>query len=77
MSDDRVLTVSQAAAYCGVSRSTIHRWIRNKGLHAYNTAGGMYVKIRLADLREFVAAHNILVEEEYLATLMGEEERQK
>jgi len=72
MRDDRILTVSQAAHYCGVSRSTIHRWIKDKGLRAYNTAGGMYIKIRLGDLQDFVAAHNILVEEDYLRMLMME-----
>lgn len=70
MRDDRILTVSQAANYCGVSRSTIHRWIKDRGLRAYNTASGMYIKIRLGDLQDFVAANNILVEEDYLQMLM-------
>lgn len=77
MRNDLVLTVSQAAVYCGVSRSTIHRWIRGKGLRAYNTARGMYMKIRLADLKEFVITNNILVKEDYLAALIKKEGEQK
>jgi excisionase family DNA binding protein len=58
---DAVLSTSEAARYCGVSAETIRRWIRTKGLPAYNTDLGLNIRIRLSDLEAFARHHNILV----------------
>ena len=57
-----VLSTRQAAARCRVSTETIRRWIRSKGLPAYNTELGLKIRIRAADLEAFAARHNILME---------------
>ena len=38
---------------CLVSHETIRRWVRKYGLKAYNTSGGLAIKILETDLREF------------------------
>ncbi|MBL8058298.1 MAG: helix-turn-helix domain-containing protein [Anaerolineales bacterium] len=60
--DFDVLTTSQAARYCGVSPETIRRWIRTKGLQAFNTQLGLNIRIRRADLEAFARQHNILLQ---------------
>lgn len=57
-----VLTTSQAARLCGVSAETIRRWIRTKGLPAYNTQLGLNIRIRRDDLEAFARSHNILLQ---------------
>lgn len=54
-----VLSTRAAAKRCGVSAETIRRWIKDKGLPAYNTELGLKIRIRLADLEAFAARHNI------------------
>lgn len=56
-----VLTTREAARYCAVSPETIRRWIRTKGLPAYNTQLGLNIRIRLYDLEAFAQRHNILL----------------
>lgn len=56
-----ILTTAEAARYCGVSAETIRRWIRTKGLPAYNTQLGLNIRIRLEDLEAFASRHNILL----------------
>lgn len=56
-----ILTTSQAARLCGVSAETIRRWIRTKGLPAYNTQLGLNIRIRRTDLELFARQHNILL----------------
>ena len=53
------LSTTEAAALCGVSPETIRRWIRTKGLPAFNTELGLNIRIRAADLREFARQHHI------------------
>lgn len=62
-SPSEILSTTEAAARCGVSPETIRRWIRTKGLPAYNTTLGMNIRIRLSDLEEFARRHNILLRE--------------
>ena len=50
---DRVLSVKDVAEMCKVSNETIRRWIRRHGLKAYNTTGGLAIKILESDLRAF------------------------
>lgn len=56
-----ILTTTEAARFCGVSAETIRRWIRTKGLPAYNTQLGLNIRIRRADLEAFAHQHNILL----------------
>ena len=63
-----VLTTSQAARLCGVSAETIRRWIRTKGLPAYNTQLGLNIRIRRDDLAAFARLHNILLQAADLET---------
>ncbi|MGQ0600721.1 MAG: helix-turn-helix domain-containing protein [Anaerolineales bacterium] len=58
---DDVLSTSEAAYYCGVSAETIRRWIRTKGLPAYNTELGLNIRIRFGDLDAFTRQNNILL----------------
>jgi excisionase family DNA binding protein len=55
----KVLSTREAAERCGVSTETIRRWIKHKGLPAYNTELGLKIRIRLDDLQAFAAQHNI------------------
>ncbi len=57
-----VLSTTEAAAQCGVSPETIRRWIRTKGLQAFNTQLGLNIRIRRADLEAFARQHNILLQ---------------
>jgi len=59
---ERVYSVKEVAKMCGVSNETIRRWIRKQGLKAYNTSGGLAIKIVGADLKEFAEKLSILVE---------------
>ena len=47
---------------CGVSAETIRRWIRTKGLPAYNTELGLNIRIRATDLAAFAELHRIYLE---------------
>ena len=59
--ENGILSTTEAAARCGVSPETIRRWIRTKGLPAYNTELGLNIRIRLRDLEEFASRHHILL----------------
>jgi excisionase family DNA binding protein len=61
-----VLSTTEAAAQCGVSPETIRRWIRTKGLPAYNTELGLKIRIRRSDLEAFARQHNILLRDSHL-----------
>ena len=58
----RDLSVKQVARMCRVSNETIRRWIRRYGLTAYNTTGGMAIKILERDLREFAERMTVYVD---------------
>ena len=59
---DRVLSVKDVAQMCRVSNETIRRWIRKHGLKAYNTTGGLAIKILEGDLRRFAEELNVFVD---------------
>jgi excisionase family DNA binding protein len=61
-----VLSTTEAAAQCGVSPETIRRWIRTKGLPAFNTELGLKIRIRRSDLEAFARQHNILLRDSHL-----------
>lgn len=63
---DRVLSVNDLAQMCRVSNETIRRWIRKHGLKAYNTTGGLAIKILESDLRKFAEELNVFVDWDYL-----------
>lgn len=63
---DRVLSVNDVAEMCRVSNETIRRWIRKHGLKAYNTTGGLAIKIIESDLRAFAEELNVFVDWTYL-----------
>ena len=67
MTDNEILSTKEAAAYCRVSTETIRRWIKYKGLKAFNTGSRMVIKIRREDLEEFVRRNNILVDKSALS----------
>jgi len=48
-----MLTVGQAAAYCGVSRKTLFRHVKAGGIKASRTPGGHY-RIQKKDLESFI-----------------------
>ena len=66
---DRVLSVKDVAEMCRVSNETIRRWIRKHGLKAYNTTGGLAIKIIESDLRAFAEELNVFVDWDYLDEL--------
>jgi len=68
MDGDEILSTKEAAAYCCVSTETIRRWIKYKGLKAFNTGSRLVIKIRREDLDEFVRQNNILVDESALSS---------
>ena len=63
---DSVLSVKDVAQMCRVSNETIRRWIRKHGLNAYNTSGGLAIKILESDLRQFAKDLNVFVDWGYL-----------
>jgi excisionase family DNA binding protein len=63
---ERVLSVKDVAEMCRVSNETIRRWIRKNGLKAYNTTGGLAIKIIESDLRTFADKLNVFVDWSYL-----------
>ena len=63
---DSVLSVKDVAEMCRVSNETIRRWIRKHGLKAYNTTGGLAIKIIESDLRAFAEELNVFVDWNYL-----------
>ncbi len=65
---DAVLSVKDVAEMCRVSNETIRRWIRKHGLKAYNTTGGLAIKILEGDLRAFAEELNVFVDWNYLET---------
>lgn len=61
-----VLSVKDVAEMCRVSNETIRRWIRKHGLKAYNTTGGLAIKILEKDLRSFAEDLNVFVDWDYI-----------
>jgi excisionase family DNA binding protein len=59
---ERVFSVKQVAQMCRVSNETIRRWIRKHGLSAYNTTGGLAIKILETDLRKFSEELRVFVD---------------
>ena len=59
---ERVFSVKQVAQMCRVSNETIRRWIRKHGLNAYNTTGGLAIKILESDLRKFSEQLKVFVD---------------
>ena len=55
--ENRKLTQQEAAAYCGVSTMTIHRWLK-AGLKTVQY--GARKRFLLCDLKEYMKKHNIL-----------------
>ncbi len=66
MTDETILSTKEAAAYCRVSTETIRRWIKFKGLRAFNTGSRLVIKIRKEDLDLFVRENSILVDDSTL-----------
>jgi len=60
--NDRVYSVNDVAKMCHVSNETIRRWVRKQGLNAYNTTGGLAIKIVGKDLAEFATRLKIFVD---------------
>lgn len=58
---EKVYSVKDVATMCQVSNETIRRWIRTGNLKAYNTTGGLAIKVIESDLRAFADSQNIYV----------------
>jgi len=52
MPDQKLLSVADVAAYCGVDRTTVRRWIHNRELSVYRL--GQQFRIRESDLKAFL-----------------------
>jgi excisionase family DNA binding protein len=55
--DDRLLTVSEVAAYLRIGPESVRRWLRDGKLPGIDLGRGAGWRIRHADVREFVASH--------------------
>ena len=55
------LTTGVIAKYCGVSKVTVLRWIKQGALTAFKIPGG-HNRIRRADFNVFAAKHNIPIQ---------------
>ncbi len=58
------LTTGVIAAYCGVSRTTVLRWIKKGCLKAYTTPGG-HRRVREDDFRQFLVAAHLPIDEKF------------
>ena len=58
MSPKSVFTTGDIAAHCHVSQETVANWIKQGRLEAYSTPG-RHRRIRLDDLRSFLANHGM------------------
>lgn len=54
--EDRWLSVEEVAAYLGVKRNTVYRWITNKHMPAHRV--GRLWKFKRAEIDEWVKAGN-------------------
>lgn len=72
MCAEPLLTTSDVAEYCRVTRMGVSRWIRDGKLKAYRTPGGHF-RILRSDFREFLERFGLPVD----ATLYGDDERQR
>ena len=70
MSADPLLTTSDVAEYCSVTRMGVSRWIRDGKLKAYRTPGGHF-RILKSDFRVFLKCYGLPVD----PALFGGEER--
>lgn len=59
---DKVYSVKDVARMCHVSNETIRRWVRKQQLNAYNTTGGLAIKIVGKDLEDFSRRLNVFVD---------------
>lgn len=59
---EKVYSVNDVAKMCHVSNETIRRWVKKQGLNAYNTSGGLAIKIVGKDLDEFAKKLNVFVD---------------
>jgi excisionase family DNA binding protein len=60
-----LLTTGQVAAYCGVDRVTVLRWINKRVLKSLVTPGGQH-RIRLEDFKLFLQSQgwDVLLDED-------------
>ena len=72
MCAEPLLTTSDVAEYCRVTRMGVSRWIRDGKLKAYRTPGGHF-RILRSDFREFLERFGLPVD----ATLYGDDERRR
>ena len=59
---NKVYSVKEVAQMCHVSNETIRRWVRKRELNAYNTTGGLAIKIVGKDLAAFAQKLNVFVD---------------
>jgi excisionase family DNA binding protein len=61
-----LLTAGDIARYCGVTSSTVSRWIRGNKLRAYTTPGGHY-RIQKRDFKEFLETSGLPIDKQYFS----------
>jgi len=66
MDKDRRLTTGDVMRYCGVSRSTVLKWIKSEKLGAYLHPHGQY-RIPRAALVDFLRTYHMPIDEELLS----------
>ena len=71
MCAEPLLTTSDVAEYCRVTRMGVSRWIRDGKLKAYRTPGGLF-RILKSDFRDFLKSSGLPVDPDLFG---GEEER--
>ena len=59
---NKVYSVKDVARMCHVSNETIRRWVKKHELNAYNTTGGLAIKIVGRDLAKFAEKLNVFVD---------------
>ena len=59
---ERLLKVTDVARYCGVSKSTVLKWIKDSKLQAFKLPSGHY-RIDKQDFRAFLERYDMPVKE--------------
>jgi excisionase family DNA binding protein len=75
-----VLTSSEIAKYCNVTRQAVSKWVKDGKLKAYKTPGGRY-RIMKRDFIDFLKQHNLplvrqLIGNKYIDIVIVDDESQ-
>ena len=65
MDDQQMLTTGDVVKHCKVSFNTVHRWIENGHLKAYQNPGGGNNRIEVRDFLDFLNENNMPIPDEF------------